>query len=122
MSRIIHFEIPADNPERASEFYTKAFGWQIQKWDGPMDYWLVNTGPATEPGINGGIMTRPHPGAVTCNTIGVVSLDAAITAVEGAGGKLVVPKMPIPGMGWLAYCVDTEGNQFGLMQGDPSAK
>jgi len=122
MQRVIHFEIPADNPERAVEFYTKAFGWKIQKWPGPTDYWLVETGPATEPGINGGILKRPHPGAVTCNTIGVASLDDALKAVESAGGKVAVPKMPIPGVGWLAYCLDPEGNQFGMMQNDPAAK
>ena len=122
MTRVIHFEIPADNPERAVDFYTKAFGWQFQKWAGPTDYWLVTTGPASEPGINGGLLKRPHPGAVTCNTIGVVSVDDAMKAVESAGGKVTVPKMAIPGVGWLAYCVDPEGNQFGMMQNDPAAK
>lgn len=122
MARVIHFEIPADNPERAAAFYTKAFGWEFQKWGGPTDYWLANTGPNTEPGINGGVLKRPFPGAVTCNTIGVESLDDAVAAVQGAGGQLAVPKMAIPTVGWLAYCVDPEGNTFGLMQADPTAK
>src|SRR5271156_5242637 len=99
MARIVHFEIPADDPERAADFYKKAFGWEFQKWGGPADYWLASTGPATEPGINGGILKRPHPAAVTCNTVGVASLDESMKSVEGAGGKVVVPKMAIPGIG-----------------------
>jgi catechol 2,3-dioxygenase-like lactoylglutathione lyase family enzyme len=67
MNRIVHFELPADNPDRAVEFYKKSFGWQIQKWPGPQDYWLVTTGADGEPGINGGILRRQHPGAGTCN-------------------------------------------------------
>jgi predicted enzyme related to lactoylglutathione lyase len=122
MARIVHFEIPADNPERAADFYKKAFGWEFQKWGGPTDYWLANTGPASEPGINGGIMRKPHPGAVVCNTLDVKSLEYSIKAVESAGGKMVVPKMAVPGIGWSAYGVDTEGNQFGMMQADSSAK
>jgi predicted enzyme related to lactoylglutathione lyase len=122
MARIVHFEIPADNPERAAGFYKKAFGWDIQKWGGPTEYWLASTGPASEPGINGGILKRPQAGAVTCNTLGVGSLDQSMKDVESAGGKIVVPKMAVPGIGWLAYGVDTEGNQFGMMQHDPSAK
>jgi uncharacterized protein len=122
MARVIHFEIPADNPDRAVEFYKSVFGWDIQKWSGPTDYWMVMTGDGNEPGINGGILKRPYPGAPTCNTVGVPSLEEAVKGVENAGGKLAVPRMGIPGVGWLAYCTDTEGNMFGLMQNDPSAK
>ena len=122
MGRVIHFEIPADNPQRAIDFYSKVFQWQFQKWDGPTDYWMVSTGPGGEPGINGGMMPRPHPQTAICNTIAVQSVDEAIKQVEGAGGKIVAPKMPIPGVGWFAYATDPEGNQFGMMQNDPAAK
>jgi uncharacterized protein len=122
MSRVIHFEIPTDDPERAAKFYQDAFGWEIQKWAGPQDYWLASTGQASEPGINGGLLRRPHPGAVTCNTIGVESVDAAVASVTSHGGQLTVPKMAIPGIGYLAYCTDTEGNVFGIMQSDPAAQ
>lgn len=122
MSRVIHFELPADNPERAVAFYTKVFGWQFQKWQGPTDYWLISTGPDTQPGINGGLLRRQQPGAGTCNTISVASLDDALSSVSKNGGKTVVPKMPIPGVGHLAYCADTEGNVFGLLQPDANAK
>jgi predicted enzyme related to lactoylglutathione lyase len=122
MSRVIHFELPADNPERAVDFYKKIFGWTFHKWDGPQEYWLVSTGQDTEPGINGGLMRRQYPGAGTCNTIDVASLDQAVASVAQHGGKTVVPKMAIPGVGHLAYCSDTEGNVFGLMQADKTAK
>jgi uncharacterized protein len=122
MSRIVHFELPADNPERAVEFYQKVFDWKIQKWPGPQDYWLVTTGPDGEPGINGGILRRQHPGAGTCNTVRVNSLETALASITKNGGKIAMPKMPIPGVGYLAYCTDTEGNVFGVLQPDANAK
>jgi hypothetical protein len=61
MARVVHFEIHADNPERAAAFYRKVFDWQITKWDGPADYWLITTGPDSEPGINGAIVQRQGP-------------------------------------------------------------
>jgi predicted enzyme related to lactoylglutathione lyase len=122
MSKVIHFELPADNIERAQKFYTKIFGWQFQKWDGPTPYWMIVTGPTEQPGINGGMMPRPAPGAGVVNTIGVTSVDDMTAAVEANGGKIILPKMAIPGVGWLAYFTDTEGNQFGVIQNDTSAK
>ena len=61
MPRVIHFEIHADNPDRALNFYQTVLGWQFQKWDGPMEYWMVRTGPKEQPGIDGGLLRR-HPG------------------------------------------------------------
>ena len=81
MPRIVHFEIPADDPERAVKFYQDVFGWKFQKWEGPMEYWLVTTGPDGQPGINGGLLRRPHPGAGTVNTLDVESVDAAVASV-----------------------------------------
>jgi len=121
MARVIHFEIPVDNPERASAFYKNAFGWKTEKWPGPMDYWMVYTGDEKTPGINGGIMKRDDV-KTTTNTLGVDSVDDSIRAVTKAGGKLVMPKTPIPGIGYFAYCEDTEGNLFGVMQSDTDAK
>ena len=119
MPRVIHFEITADQPERAVKFYSNVFGWKIQKWEGPMDYWLVYTGEG--PGIDGGLMKRMNPSATTINTIGVPSVDEYLAKIEKNGGKAVVPKAAIPGIGWFAYCQDTEGNVFGIMQMDESA-
>ena len=121
MSRVIHFEIPASDPERASAFYQKMFGWKIEKWPGPTEYWLVNTGAEGTPGINGGLMKNTNV-KTTTNTVGVESVDKAIAAATKAGGKLVMPKTPIPGVGYFAYCEDTEGNLFGVMQADQNAK
>src|SRR5579863_4180665 len=120
MPRVIHFEIPADDPDRAAMFYRKVFGWKIDKWQGPQDYWLVTTG-TDAPGIDGGILRRGFPGAGTVNTVDTPSLDESVKHIESAGGKVVAPKMVIPGVGYLAYCQDTEGNTFGVLQANASA-
>ena len=121
MNRPIHFEVPVDNVERAQSFYTKAFGWQFILWDGPQPYWLIKTGEGS-PGIDGGMMNRQAPGHMGMNTIVVADLDASIKTVQQAGGTIILPKMAVPGIGWLAYANDTEGNSFGMMQNDPAAK
>ncbi len=128
MPRVCHFEIHADNPDRAVAFYQQLFGWQFQKWDGPMEYWMIVTGPDSEPGINGGLMKRHGAGSIegqavnayVC-TVNVSASDAAVAGITAAGGSIALPKMPIPGIGWLAYGKDTEGNIFGVMQTDPTA-
>ena len=121
MPRVVHFEIPADQPERAIKFYNDVFGWQANKWEGPEDYWLVTTGEENEPGIDGGIMRRQDPSASTTNAIDVPSVDDFTTKITENGGKVVMPKMAVPGIGYLAYCQDTEGNTFSIMQFDESA-
>jgi predicted enzyme related to lactoylglutathione lyase len=116
MPRIVHFEIPAKDPEKTAKFYERVFGWKIMKWDGPMDYWLVTTGKDNEPGINGGITRKSAPVTVTTNTIGVPSVDDYVKKIIKEGGKVIAPKMEVMGQGWLAYCQDVEGNVFGVMQ------
>ena len=120
MPRVVHFEIPADDPARAQKFFEDVFGWTFQKWDGPQPYWIVVTGPEGTPGINGGMMKR-NPGQPVANTIEVPSVDEYAAKVEAHGGKIVVPKMAIPGVGWLAYFTDPEGNIHGIYKHDPSA-
>lgn len=126
MPRVVHFEIHAGDPARAINFYEKVFGWTFQKWEGPMDYWLITTGPDGQPGINGGLV--PRRGEIDATaviayvcTVDVASLDSSITTAEANGATVVVPKMPIPGVGWLVYCKDTEGNIFGMLQADANA-
>lgn len=121
MSRVVHFEIPADDPARAVKFYEKVFGWKFQKWEGPMEYWLVQTGPESKPGIDGGLMRRQQPGASIVNVVDVASVDKTVAKVESAGGTIIVPKMAVPGIGWAAYFQDPENNVFGLMEADESA-
>ncbi|HZS45758.1 MAG TPA: VOC family protein [Blastocatellia bacterium] len=113
MPRVVHFEIAASEPERASEFYRKVFGWEIKKWDGPQPYWLVSTGNKEQPGIDGGILKGNNG---TVNSIDVDSVDDYISKVTASGGKVAMPKMEIQGVGFIAYCQDTEGNTFGLFQ------
>jgi predicted enzyme related to lactoylglutathione lyase len=122
MPRVIHFELATDQPERAAKFYTDVFGWKIHKWEGPADYWLVSTGPEDQPGIHGALMRRTDPSATTSNTISVPSVDEFMARITQSGGKVLSPKMAIPGVGYHAYCQDTEGNTFGIMQDDPSVR
>ena len=120
MPRVVHFELGADDPERARAFYSDVFGWNVRKW-GEQDYWMVTTGPEGQPGINGGIMQRPGaPNFV--NTIDVPSVDEYLARITASGGTVELGKTAVPGVGWLAYCHDTEGNLFGLMEADPAAR
>jgi predicted enzyme related to lactoylglutathione lyase len=126
--RVIHFEIVADKPERAIKFYKEVFGWEFNKWNGPQEYWLVKTGEDSQPGINGGLTPKMNQGSngntgsrVT-NTIDVPSVDEFSKKITMEGGKIVRPKMAIPGIGYLAICEDTEGISFGIIQSDRNAK
>lgn len=128
MARVGHFEIHTDDPQRAINFYQSVFAWQFTKWDGPQEYWLIKTGEADSPGIDGGLLKRMGPpptdgqavNAYVC-TIVSTALDEELSKALASGGSIAVPKMAIPGVGWLAYIKDTEGNIFGIMQDDPSA-
>jgi len=119
LNRVVHFEVPVDDPEKAEKFYGSVFGWTFQKWGGPVDYWLIKTGEGV--GIDGGMM-RKNPGQPLTNTIEVENVDSACKQIESAGGKVVVPKMAIPGIGYLAYFTDPDGNIFGVMHSDPAAQ
>lgn len=128
---VVHFEIPADDPERAAKFYRELFGWDIEHLGpaggGGIEYWLIKTVPVdadgkpTEPGVNGGLMRRMMPGQTPVNYISVEDVDQFARKAEQLGAKLVVPKMPVPGMGWFAQLADTEGSIFALWQYDPAA-
>jgi len=129
MPRPVHFEIHASDPQRAIAFYKALFGWEFKNWGGPMEYWLVTTGLENQPGINGGLIKRqggPPVDMAAVNayvcTVDVPNIDVYIKKADSAGAPVAVPKMAIPGVGWLCYYKDTEGNIFGMMQSDPSAK
>jgi len=121
MPRVIHFEIPADDTERAVKFYRDVFGWKIDKWEGPADYWLVTTGEESEAGIDGAIFRREREDAAV-TTVSVPDVEEYVKKAEAAGGKVVMPRVAIPAVGWFAKVADTEGNIFGIMQEDPQAK
>jgi len=124
MNRVVHFEIHAEDPQRAIAFYEGLFGWTFTQWGG-MDYWLITTG-TEPPGIDGGLMPRRGPidgtavFAFVC-TVNVEQVDESLAAAVRLGGTVAAPKMPIPGVGWLVYANDTEGNIFGMMHNDPAA-
>jgi uncharacterized protein len=122
MDSIIHFEIPADDPKRAGEFYNKAFGWNMNAMP-EMNYTMIGTAPSDENGvptipgaINGGMAQRGQPIDHTVVTINVQSIDDALARIEKLGGKKVSDKMPVGDMGFAAYFKDTEGNVVGLWQ------
>ena len=131
MNRVVHFEIQAEKLERAAKFYRKVFGWKIEKWDGPMEYWFVMTAEkdSKEPGINGGLLLRPTKtpphecgtNAFVC-TVQVEDFDEMAKKIIAAGGIFAMPKFAIPNMAWQGYFIDTEGNTFGLHQEDKNAK
>jgi predicted enzyme related to lactoylglutathione lyase len=118
MNRIVHFEIVAENQERASKFYHEVFGWTTNKVDvgGDAPYCMFTTGKPEVPGIDGAMMAEDHFNQKTINTVGVESVDAAIEKIVEHGGTVVAPKMEIPHTGFVAYCKDTEGVVFGIFQ------
>ncbi len=121
MPKVVHFEIPAENPERAVEFYKKVFDWKIEKWQGAVPYWIVTAGEDKEPGINGAIHEKGNFNTVV-NIISVWSVDEFLKKIVDAGGKIIMPKGDVPGGGYVAYAVDTEGNAFGIFQGSLPTK
>jgi predicted enzyme related to lactoylglutathione lyase len=122
MDKVVHFEIPFENKQRAMKFYTECFGWRLT--DMPqMSYVLANTVDVDdrqmpkEPGaINGGLFQRPAEAPNPTLYVGVSSVDSALTKVKAAGGRVVTPRTPIPGMGAYARVADTEGNVIGLFE------
>lgn len=128
MPRPVHFEIHAANVERAMRFYGALFGWKFTAW-GAGGYFLIKTGEAGEPGIDGGLVQRRGPpptdgqavNAFPC-TVEVSSVDDTLARVLPLGGSIAAPRMVVPGVGYLAYARDTEGNLFGLHQRDPEAR
>jgi predicted enzyme related to lactoylglutathione lyase len=119
---IVHFEIPADDVEKLRKFYSELFGWKIEKMPGPVEYWGIATVPVNEkgmperPGVNGGMMKRQNPEHKPVNYIAVESVDEYVKKIEALGGRVIVPKMEVPGIGWWASALDPEGNQFAIMQ------
>jgi len=128
VAAVVHFEIPAEDKERANTFYQNTFGWNLAPMQG-MDYTIAITTPSDEqtgmpstPGaINGALFPRTDDLKTPIITIDVEDLDGALSQVESAGGSVVQGKDAVPGMGWYAYFRDTEGNIMGLWQTDSAA-
>jgi predicted enzyme related to lactoylglutathione lyase len=119
---VVHFEIPADDVEKLGNFYRKLFGWKIIRMPGPTEYWGIQTVPVNEQGVplltgvNGGMMKRQNPEHKPVNYINVESVDEYSKRIEELGGRIVVPKMEVPGVGWWALAMDPDGNQFAIME------
>ena len=131
-NRVIHFEVHAADTAKIAAWYHDIFGWEVRRWENPnVDYWIVMTAPdgSKEPGIDGGITKRmglpPKGGEPVSSfvcTIHLPSVDTWLAKIQQAGGSVALPKMPIPGLAWLAYCKDPEGNIFGIYEDDKNAK
>lgn len=131
MSRVVHFEIQADDLERAKTFYADVFGWTYEDYSQVLGtaYWGITTGPNEQPGNNGGLLQRPAatPGpeqgsnSYVC-TIGVEDYDATEQRILDGSGQVALPKMALSGMAWQGYYIDPEGNTFGIHQPDPTAR
>jgi hypothetical protein len=117
---VVHFEIPADDVARIKEFYAQLFGWTMQTPPGMLEYTMVETATGGQ-GINGGIMKRQMPQQRPVNYVAVESVSEYANKVQQLGGQVVVPKTPIPKMGYFAVCLDPEGNPIGLFEMDESA-
>jgi predicted enzyme related to lactoylglutathione lyase len=119
---VVHFEIPADDVEKLRKFYSLLFGWKIEAMPGQVEYYGIYTVPVDEkgmplrPGVNGGMMKKQNPEHKAVNYIQVESVDEYMKKIESLGGKIVVPKMEVPGIGWWALALDPEGNQFAILQ------
>ena len=134
MPTIVHFEIPADDVERAKKFYSDLFGWKMEKWSGTdskdssshsdMEYWIVSTtdSKGNKASIGGGMMKRQEQYQHITNFIDVNSVDEYSSKIEKLGGKVVVSKMAVPSMGYFAVCHDTENNSFGIWESNENAR
>lgn len=130
MGRVVHFEIQAEDMERARAFYGDVFGWTFEDYSEytGTPYLGIVTGADDQPGINGGLLQRPAPtpghgqgtNAYVC-TMQVDDYDTVEERILAAGGQVALPKYPLPGMAWQGYYLDPEGNTFGIHQPDPEA-
>lgn len=114
MPRVVHFECHADDPEQVAAFYREVFGWEVVRTADPY-YFLLRTGGADEPGIDGAVMPRVRGSSFT-NLVGVSSIDDTLLRCIRAGGEILMPRRSVSGVGKVAYCADAEGNVFGILE------
>ncbi len=115
MGRIVHFEIPSENPEKSLDFYSKTFGWKAQKW-GEMDYWLFETGETKNPGINGALIKKQQHFTTVINTINIDNIEQTMESISKNGGEVISPVMDLPEVGKIAYFKDPDGNVFAVIE------
>jgi len=122
MSTIVHFDVPAEDPERAKKFYSALFNWKFESYPEFQYNLITTTNLDGTPGVGGGLGKRMDPSQRVMNYFGVASIDAAMKKVKSLGGMVHSKKMAVPGMGYLVNCMDTEGNMFGLWEQNKDAK
>ena len=120
-NRVVHFEIPCDNPEKTMDFFKEVFGWTFKQF-GSEQYWFASTGDENSPGINGGFLKKRDPKMPLANSIHVEDIDEAIKKIEKAGGDVIVPKKPVPNVGWIGFFTDPDGNVHGILQYDSTVR
>ena len=121
MPTVQHFEIAVDEVQRAQEFYQKVFGWTMQKMTNAVrpeeDYWIFETKDDDgNQGLSGGMMKRQSPRQTVTNYISVSSIDEYSSKIHQSGGQVIIPKTILPDMGYIAICLDSENNMFGLFE------
>ena len=123
MATIVHFDLPADDPERAKTFYSSLFGWTYESVPTFPDFSMIaTTDNDGSPGVGGDLGKRETPDQKIVNYIGVSSIDSTLKEVARLGGKILVPKTAVGEFGYMALCEDTEGNTFGLWEENPEAE
>ena len=120
-ANVVWFEIPADDPERAREFYSNLFGWKINPFPGTGDYWHIDTGGGDDT-PDGALKRREQPQEPIVNYVNVNSVTDYAKKIKKLGGKISMGKTAVAQMGYFAVCQDTEGNAFGIWQSDANAK
>jgi len=121
MNRVVNFDFPTENAEKAKSFFTDIFGWKFTEWYNK-DYWLIETGEKHRQGINGSMIKRRHDMHVPSIMVQVENIDITLKKVIEEGGKINFAKMSIPKVGWMAYINDPENNVVCIMQFDGDAK
>ena len=121
-----YFDLSVRDLGAARRFFEASLGWRFERFPMPYEYYRIEAGAPGEPGIDGGIGAigdAPLAGGrpLTLLTVPVPDLDAALARVRDAGGRVVEPRLPIPGVGWYATCAEPGGLMFGLIEADPSA-
>ena len=122
-----YFDLTVRDVAQARAFFEKVLGWRFEKFQMPYEYYRIQAGPEGESGIDGGIgcvkdapLSGGHP--MTQITVPVINLDEVVALVQAGGGRIVEPKIPIPGVGWYATCAEPGGLLFGLIQADESVQ
>lgn len=120
MAAVEHFELAADNLDRAQKFYSELFGWEFEHQNfGDFEYTFIKTkGQDGQPGMGGGMMKRQMPEHSVLNYIGVQSIEDTLNQLQELGGKIMMPKKHLKGAGYMAICRDTEDNIFGLWESE----